>query len=76
MYDIYFWIDPVNYKISKEELRHPENEYEVKKQLQWRDPIFLFGRFMNSWGVHGSSLAPGIASLNIGSNFLTRPAQS
>ena len=26
MYDIYFWIDPTNYKIVKEELRHPEKD--------------------------------------------------
>jgi hypothetical protein len=26
MYDIYFWIDPGNYKIMKEELRHPEKD--------------------------------------------------
>ena len=26
MYDIYFWIDPGNYKITKEELRSPERE--------------------------------------------------
>ena len=26
MYDIFFWIDPGNFKITKEELRHPERD--------------------------------------------------